>query len=68
MKKNVLLFFTFILLSGCIYMPTGLTTHERKLWIHQNKEKKYYYKTHPNKYQRFRKNKRYKGYFMPGRW
>ncbi len=49
-------------------MPTGLTTHERKLWIHQNKEKKYYYKTHPNKYQRFRKNKRYKGYFMPGRW
>ena len=68
MKKIILLFVIIISMSGCLVMPTRLSKHERRLWIHQNYPKKYYYKTHPNNYKNFNPKKRYKGYFMPGRW
>ena len=68
MKKIILLLIVMISMSGCVIMPTRLSLHERRLWIHQNYPRQYYYKTYPNRYQRFNPNKRYRGYFMPGRY
>ena len=55
-------------MSGCVIIPSRLSLYERRLWIHQNYPKQYYFQTHPNIMKRYDPNKRYKGYFRPGRW
>jgi uncharacterized protein YceK len=68
MKKIILLLVIIFSISGCIIMPSRLSPHEKRLWIHQNYPRQYYYQTHPNYYKKINPQKRYKGYFRPGRW
>ena len=68
MKKIILLLSVIFLMSGCVIIPSRLSLYERRLWIHQNYPKQYYFQTHPNIMKRYDPNKRYKGYFRPGRW
>jgi hypothetical protein len=63
-----LLIITTFLLSSCVWMPLRMSTSERRLWIHQNKIKSYYYKTHPTNKERARMRKKYTPYFRPGRY
>lgn len=55
-------------MSGCTVLPTRLSTHERKLWIHQNYPKKYYYKQYPNRREKIRRGRTYLPYFRNGRY
>ena len=68
MKKLILLVIVIISMSGCIMIPTKLSVHERRLWIHQNYPKQYYYKQYPNRYERVRRGRIYIPYFRPGRY
>lgn len=68
MKKLILLLILITSMSGCTVLPTRLSTHERKLWIHQNYPKKYYYKQYPNRREKIRRGRTYLPYFRNGRY
>jgi hypothetical protein len=68
MKKLILLLILITSMSGCVVLPTRLSKHERKLWIHQNYPKQYYYKQYPNRQERIRRGRTYKPYFRNGRY
>ena len=68
MKKLILLLIVITSMSGCVMIPTRLSIHERRLWIHQNYPKKYYYKQYPNLQERTRRGRTYTPYFRPGRY
>jgi hypothetical protein len=68
MKKIILLLIVAISMSGCIVMPSRLTIHERRLWIHQNQPRQYYYKTHPRFQERIKRGRVYTPYFRPGKF
>ena len=68
MKKIILLSLITVLFSGCLVVPSRLTLHERRLWIHQNYPKQYYYRQYPNRQERTRRGRIYIPYFRPGRY
>lgn len=68
MKKLFLLIGIILLLNSCVVMPTRLMINERRLWIHQNYPKKYYYKTHPVIRGKVKQGKTYTPYFRPGKY
>ncbi len=55
-------------MSGCVVIPSRLSIHERRLWIHQNKIRTPYYKKYPNKQERYRRDRIYVPYFRLGRY
>ena len=68
MKKIILLLIVAISMSSCIVMPSRLTIHERRLWIHQNQPRLYYYKTQPRFQQKIKRGRTYTPYFRPGKF
>ena len=68
MKKLILLLIVVVSMSSCLWVPTRLTIHERRLWIHQNSPRQYYYKQYPNRQERIKQGRTYKPYFRNGRY
>ncbi len=68
MKKVILLLLIAISMSSCLWTPMRMSNHNRRLYIHQNYPRQYYYQTHPSKKQRVVPGRKYKRYFAPGRY
>lgn len=68
MKKLIVLLIVMVTMSGCLVSPGRLSIHERRLWIHQNHPKEYYYKLHPTNREKVRSGRKYVPYFRNGRW
>ena len=68
MKKLLLFLSITVLLSSCVWMPTRMSIHEKRLWNHQNRVKVYYFKTYPFRHKRIIKGKTYIPYFRPGKY
>jgi hypothetical protein len=68
MKKLIVLLIVMVLMSSCLVMPTRLTVNERRLWIHQNQPKKYYFQKYPSLKQKTRRGKTYIPYFRLGKY
>ena len=68
MKKIILLLLITVLFSGCLMVPSKFSVNQRRLWIHQNHPKKYYYKQYPNRQERVKRGRNYIPYFRPGRY
>jgi len=57
-----------LLVSSCMWMPMKMSTHEKRLWNHQNKVRGYYYRIHPFHQKRIIRGKTYIPYFRPGKY
>jgi hypothetical protein len=68
MKKIVLFLLIAVSTSSCLWTPMNLSNHNRRLYIHQNYPRQYYYQLHPTRKQRYKPGKIYKPYFRPGRY
>ena len=68
MKKIILLLIIVVSMSSCLWTPMKMSNHNRRLFIHQNYPREYYYRTHPTQQKRVKGGKTYKPYFRNGRW
>lgn len=68
MKKIIPLIVVLFTMSSCLWVPVKMKPYQKRLWIHQNFSREYYFKTHPTQKEKVKRGKKYTPYFRNGRW